>query len=202
MATVGVILAGGQGRRLGGVDKALVSIGGEPALARVVSRLLPQCDGLVLNANGDPARFSGFGLPVVADETADYPGPLAGVLAGFDHVAAHFPQASHVVSLPADTPFAPRDLVARLLSAREKTGAKIVVAASGGRTHHAVALWPLSLRQNLRDALVNEQLRKVSAFEQRFALAVEEWSIEPYDPFFNINTPEDLVRAEGIARMT
>ncbi len=107
----GIILAGGQARRLGGVDKALIAVGGEPILTRLARRLAPQCAGLALNANGDPARFAGFGLVVVADDIAGFAGPLAGVLAGMDYVAANFERIADIVTVPADTPFIPRDLV-------------------------------------------------------------------------------------------
>ena len=164
----GIILAGGQARRLGGVDKALIAVGGEPILTRLARRLGDQCVGLALNANGDPARFAGFGLAVVADDIAGFAGPLAGVLAGMDYVAANFGPIADIVTVPADTPFIPRDLVARLSKARAAAGADIAVARSGERDHHAVALWPVALRGELRRALVEEELRKVAAFIERF----------------------------------
>lgn len=196
----GVILAGGLARRLGGVDKPLIEIGGAPILTQVIRRLAPQCAGLALNANGDPARFARFGLPVIQDEVEGFAGPLAGVLAGLDHVAATFPNVSLVVSVPADTPFIPHDLVARLQSARAATGAEIAVASSGAREHHAVALWPVALRDALRHALVDEDVRRVSAFIQRYRHALAHWRDEPFDPFFNVNRPEDVERAEALLR--
>lgn len=199
--TFGIMLAGGQARRLGGLDKGLIAIGGEAILSRLARRLAPQCAGLALNANGDPARFAAFGLPVVADSIADFAGPLAGVLAGLDHAAEHHPDIVDVLSVPADTPFVPRNLVVRLQAARESQGAKIAVAASGGREHHAIALWPVALREALREALVVEDLRKVSAFAARFACVVVDWPSEPYDPFFNVNAPEDVAVADKIAAM-
>ncbi len=200
--TYGIILAGGQARRLGGVDKALIAVGGEPILARLAHRLSSQCAGLALNANGDPQRFAGFGLEVVADDIAGFPGPLAGVLAGMDYVAANFAAIPSVVTVPADTPFIPRDLVARLWDARERAGADIAVARSGERDHHAIALWPVALRGALRRALAEEQLRKVAGFIARFNATVVEWPTEPYDPFFNLNRPEDVKRAEAMASQT
>jgi molybdopterin-guanine dinucleotide biosynthesis protein A len=194
----GVILAGGLARRMGGVDKALIELGGAPLLAHVARRLEPQCAGVVLNANGDPARFARFDLPVVADDVEGFAGPMAGVLAGLDHVAAARPDVPFAVSVPADTPFIPRDLVARLASARAATGAEIAVACSGAKIHHAVALWPVALRGALRHALVADDIRKVSAFIARHRSAVAFWRSEPYDPFFNVNCPEDLGRAEEI----
>jgi len=189
----GIILAGGQARRLGGVDKALIAVGGEPILTRLARRLGDQCAGLALNANGDAARFAGFGLEVVADDIAGFAGPLAGVLAGMDYVAANFERISDIVTVPADTPFIPRDLVA---------GADIAVARSGERDHHAIALWPVTLRGELRRALVEEELRKVAAFTERFKHVAVEWPTEPYDPFFNVNRPEDVERGEAVAAQT
>jgi len=200
--TYGIILAGGQARRLGCVDKALIEVGGEPILARLAHRLSSQCAGLALNANGDPARFAGFDLAVVADDIAGFPGPLAGVLAGMDYVAANFADISDIVTVPADTPFIPRDLVARLWKARERAGADIAVARSGERDHYAIALWPVALRGALRRVLAEEELRKVAGFIGRFTATVVEWPTAPYDPFFNVNRPEDVERAEEMAAHT
>jgi molybdopterin-guanine dinucleotide biosynthesis protein A len=196
---IGIILAGGLARRMGGGDKPLLSVGGEPILAHVVRRLAPQCAGLLLNANGDPARFESFGLSVVADDVEGFAGPLAGVLAGLDRVAVDFPQAEFAVSVPADTPFIPHDLARRLDSARVATGAEIAVASSGARVHHAIALWPVALRFDLRRALVEEDVRRVSGFIERRRYALAQWLDRPFDPFFNVNRPEDVATAEAIA---
>ena len=196
----GIILAGGLARRMGGVDKPLIEIGGAPILTHVIRRLGPQCAGLVLNANGDPARFAGFGLPIAPDEVDGFAGPLAGVLAGLDYVAASFPDVPLAVSVPADTPFIPHDLVRRLHSARAATGADIAVASSGARAHHAIALWPVALREALRHALVKDDVRRVSAFIERYRHALAHWRDEPFDPFFNINRPEDVETAEAHLR--
>ncbi|HMK90647.1 MAG TPA: molybdenum cofactor guanylyltransferase MobA [Methylocystis sp.] len=193
----GVILAGGQALRMGGVDKALLRIGGEPILSLLRARLAPQCDGLALNANGDPARFAAFGLPIVADGATGFLGPLAGVLAGLDYASAIASQACDIVTVPGDTPFAPADLVARLRASRDATGASIAVAASGDRVHHAVALWPSELRDDLRRALVEEDVRKVSAFIARYTHTIVTWPTAPVDPFFNVNRPDDLAVAES-----
>ena len=195
---IGVILAGGLARRMGGGDKPLVEIAGRPILQHVIDRLKPQCGLLAINANGDPARFSAFGLPVICDSVEGFAGPLAGILAGMDFGAAK--GAAHVLSAPGDTPFLPADLRSRLQAARTRAGATIAVAASNGRTHHAVALWPVALREDLRRALVAEDERRVSAFIGRYANVVVDWPIEPYDPFFNVNRPEDLARADAIAK--
>lgn len=191
---LGVLLAGGLARRMGGGDKPLREIGGRPILAHVIERLAPQCARLVINANGDPARFAAFGLPVVADVPPDFAGPLAGVLAGMDAAQG----VDDILSAPADTPFLPADLVERLYSARARAGADIAVAASGDRAHHAVALWPTRLREELRRALLEEDERKVSAFIARYRNVAVEWPVEPFDPFFNVNRPEDVGQAEAI----
>lgn len=195
----GVLLAGGLARRMGGGDKPLLSLDGRPLIAHTIARLAPQCAQLAINANGDPARFAVFGLPVVADSVAGFAGPLAGVLAGMDYAVAHWPQAQWLLSAPADTPFPPADLVLRLRAACESAGASIAVAASGGRTHHAIALWDLSLREDLRAALTRDEERKVSAFIARHTNVTVDWPIAPYDPFFNVNRPEDIPRAAAIA---
>lgn len=192
--TIGLILAGGLARRMGGGDKGLRSVGGQSVIARVIERLAPQVDGLVLNANGDPARFAPLGLPVVADPIPDHPGPLAGVLAGLDWAAAR--GAQWVVSAPADAPFLPEDLVERLHRARGS--APLACAASGGQTHHVIAVWPVAMRAALRQALLDGQ-RKVGAFTRDGGLA--EWPAVPIDPFFNVNTPEDLAEADRLAAM-
>jgi molybdopterin-guanine dinucleotide biosynthesis protein A len=194
----GILLAGGLARRMGGGDKALRKLGGIPLLAHAIAALRPQCEGLVLNANGDPERFGGFDLPIVADDVPGFMGPLAGILAGLDWIAAHRPDVASAISVPADTPFLPGDLAARLMDARAKDNALIACARSGERTHQAVALWPVSIRFDLRHALVVEDVRKVDAFLQNYSRAIVEWPVEPYDPFFNANDPSDLAAAETI----
>ena len=194
----GLILAGGLSRRMGGGDKPLLEIGGRSILARVISRAAPQCAGLALNANGDPARFASFGLPVVADDVGGFAGPLAGILAGLDWLAAQG-GAEMLLSLPADTPFMPADLAARLESARKKEGAALACAASGGHTHPVIGLWPVVLRAELRRALVEEDIRKIDRFTARYSTAVAQWPVTPYDPFFNANAPDDLEAARSIA---
>jgi molybdopterin-guanine dinucleotide biosynthesis protein A len=193
-----IVLMGGLARRMGGGDKGLRELGGMTLLARVVAAMRPQCDGLVLNANGDPARLGRIALPVVGDDMQGFPGPLAGILAGLDWIAAHLPDIKDAVSVPADTPFLPADLVARLIEAREKNNAMLAYARSGTRTHPLVALWPVAIRRDLRRVLVKEDRRKVDDFIQRYSCAVADWPIEPFDPFFNVNEPGDLAVAETI----
>jgi molybdopterin-guanine dinucleotide biosynthesis protein A len=199
--TVGVLLAGGLARRMGGGDKPLRVIGGKPLLVHVIDRLGSQCEALMLNANGEPDRFFAYGLPVVADSVEGFAGPLAGVLAGLDWAARHHKGVPWLVSVATDTPFLPRDLVARLHAARRARNADLACAASGGRTHPVIGLWPVDLREELRQALVEEGVRKIDLFTARHKLAVAEWPVEPYDPFFNANAPQDLAEAESMARL-
>lgn len=196
-----VILAGGLARRMGGGDKPLRAIGGRTLLSRVIARLRPQCDALVLNANGDPARFAGLGLPVVADPIDGFPGPLAGVLAGLDWAAAQRPDAGYILSAPADCPFLPGDLVARLQQALRDSEAQITIAASGGRSHPVIALWPVAVRHDLRRALIDDGVRKVESFVARYSHRAVEWPVTPFDPFFNANAPDDLAEAMRIAAL-
>ncbi|MBV9741374.1 MAG: molybdenum cofactor guanylyltransferase MobA [Hyphomicrobiales bacterium] len=199
-STVAVLLAGGLARRMGGGDKPLRKIGEKTLLAHVIERLRPQCDALMLNANGERERFSAFGLPVVADSIEGFAGPLAGVLAGLDWTAAHASASGYVVSVATDTPFLPPDLVTRLHASRAAAEARLASAASGGRTHPVIGLWPVDIREELRRALLEEGVRKIDLFTARHKLAIAEWPVLPYDPFFNTNAPDDLAKAEGIAR--
>jgi len=197
---IGCILAGGLARRMGGGDKGLIRLGGLPLLDHVIERLKPQVERIVLNANGNPARFAPYDLPVVPDPVEGFAGPLAGVLAGLRWVAAEVPEASHVVTAATDTPFLPRDLVVRFTEALEENGAELAVAASGGRHHPVFGLWPVAIADDLERAMVDEGLRKVDRFTARYRLAVAESAARPYDPFFNANAPDDLAEAERIAR--
>ncbi len=197
-APVGVILAGGQARRMGGGDKALLCVGGVTLLDHVRGRLGPQVADMALNANGDAARF-GAGLPVLPDPVAGFVGPLAGVLAGLDWAASL--GARHVVSAAADTPFLPCDLVPRLLDAAEAAGTPIALAASGDppRLQPTFGLWPVALRDDLRAALM-AGTRKILDWTDRHGAASAVWPATPFDPFFNVNRPEDLTRAEDFQK--
>jgi molybdenum cofactor guanylyltransferase len=197
--TPGILLAGGLARRMGGGDKPMRILAGRTILDRVIARLGPQCDGLILNANGDPARFARFSLPVIADSVADFPGPLAGILAGLDWVATNRPDVAFVLSAAADCPFLPRDLVARLYQARIEQTAQGAVAASGGQSHHVIGLWSVGSREELRHALTSEGVRKVERWMARYKIATVTWPTEPLDPFFNANTADDLAKAERLA---
>ena len=198
-ATHGLVLAGGLARRMGGGDKALLRIGEATILDRVLERLSPWCSGIVLNANGDPGRFARFDRPVVPDSVEGFAGPLAGVLAGLDWLAEQAPQTEWLVSVPGDCPFLPRDLVPRLHAARLAAGTPLACAQSGEWRHPVVALWRVALRDDLRRALVEEDLRKIEVWTARHGVALAAWPTEPVDPFFNVNTPDDLAQATRLA---
>lgn len=195
-----IILAGGRAARMGGGDKPLRDLGDRPILTRVIERLTGQCAPLALGANGDPARFSRFNLPVLADSLPGYPGPLAGILAGMDWAAAL--GASHVISVPGDTPFLPADLAARLWAARGTEGLALAATrdrAGNVRHHPTCGLWPVALRDDLRAALA-AGLRKVRLWAEMHRAGYAEYPIGPFDPFFNINRPEDIAAAEALLR--
>jgi len=196
---LGLVLAGGLARRMGGGDKILITIGGQKILDRVLERLRPQCSRLILNANGDPTRFAETGLPVVPDNVPGFVGPLAGILAGLDWAAVNAPGTSEIVSVPGDCPFLPRDLVARLRTARAEKNALLACAQSGEWRHPVAGLWPMALREDLRRALTVEGLRKIEVWTERHGIALATWPDRPVDPFFNINTPEDAAKAAAIA---
>ena len=196
---LGLVLAGGLARRMGGGDKARIRIGGRTILERVLARVKPQCTAVILNANGDPARFADTGLPVVPDTVPDFAGPLAGILAGLDWAAAHAAEVADVVSVPGDCPFLPSDLVARLAAARRAASLPLACARSGEWRHPVVGLWPVALRNDLRAALVEEGLHKIEAWTARHGVAIADWPAAPIDPFFNVNTPADAAEAERIA---
>ena len=197
----GLILAGGLARRMGGGDKPMRTIAGKTILDRVIARLAPQCDGLILNANGDPGRFADFHLPVISDDIADFPGPLAGILAGLDWLAANRPKVKWMLSAAGDCPFLPRDLVARLDQARRQQNAELAVAASGDQTHPVIGLWSVRLRQELRNALVVEGVRKIDRWTAAYPLATVTWPTKPLDPFFNANTVQDIEEADRLAAL-
>ncbi|WP_118135298.1 molybdenum cofactor guanylyltransferase MobA [Oceanicella sp. SM1341] len=193
-----VILAGGLSSRMGGGDKGLLAPGGRSLIDRVIGRIAPQAGALALNANGDAARFEAFGLPVIADSMAGHPGPLAGVLAAMDW-AARAGQES-VVTVAADTPFFPPDLVARLQRAAAEAGTPLALAATprpgGGLSRHPTfGLWHTGLRDDLRAAL-EDGLRKVVLWTDAQGCATASFDVTSFDPFFNVNTPDDMAEAE------
>lgn len=192
-----MILAGGRATRMGGSDKPLLMLAGRPILAHVLDRLAPQAGPLALNANGDPRRFGGFGLPVRQDSRPGHPGPLAGVLAALDW--AQELGAASVITVAGDTPFLPEDLVIRLAAARGPQGLALAASADSAgemREHPVCALWPVALRDDLAATLDRDE-RRVRAFALRHEPGLARWDSQPFDHFTNINTPEDLARAEA-----
>ncbi len=193
----GVLLAGGLSRRMGGGDKCLVKLAARPLLEHVIEKVAPQVETLILNANGDPKRFSRYGLPVVADVIEGFAGPLAGVLTGMEWAAKMTSKAEWVATFPTDSPFLPRDLVSRLLSAVLEEGADMACAVSGGRHHPVIGLWPVRLAENLRKT-VEAGNYKVDSWTGKHKLATVTFPSDPVDPFFNVNHPKDADRAEAI----
>ena len=196
MRTLGLILAGGLARRMGGRDKAFLMLDGQTLLDRALARLAPQVDALAINSNADPARLAGYDAPLVPDLDDSRAGPLAGVLAGLTH--AQEEGASHVVTVAVDTPFFPRDLAARLRAAADGEDMPLACAATGARTHPVFGLWPIDLKDDLAAAMAEGE-RKVDRWTVRHGCAVARWAADPFDPFFNVNTPEDLAEAERLA---
>lgn len=204
VVVAGTILAGGLSRRMGGGDKSLRHVAGTDMLTRVIERLRPQVTTMVLNANGDPARFAATGLPVVADPIDGFAGPLAGVLAGMNWASTHEDRPSHIVTVASDTPFFPRDLVDRFLDANEGANDRILLAASGGNRQPVFGLWPLALRDDLATFMAGTDTFKVLAYVRRHDHRIADFPLleirgKPVDPFFNANTPDDIEIAEEIA---
>ena len=203
---VGVILAGGLARRMGGGDKTLKPVAGRPMLAMVVDRIAPQVAALAINANGDPARFAQFALPVIADTITGYAGPLAGILAGMRWAQAEHPQCRYLASVAGDTPFFPDGMVARLAAGCGTTDDTIALAASAEGVHPVFGLWPLALADNLETFLTKGEDRKILAFTDRYVRLnvpfdhIDLAGGETLDPFFNINAPEDIMRAEAVVQ--
>ena len=195
---LGVILAGGKARRMGGGDKTLIEVVGQSLLQHVIDRQNQGLDHLIINAHGDPARFAQFNLPVVPDSIEGHLGPLAGVLTAMDYAAEHVPECTWVLSLPGDTPFMPKALGPVLLDAIQGAGGELACAQSAGRNHPVVGLWPVRLRADLAAAL-NGGMRKIDRWTANYSLIAVPFSDQPFDPFFNINTPEDHAQAESIA---
>lgn len=199
MPVAAVLLAGGQATRMGGGDKPLVTLAGRPLLAHVIERVAPQVDLLVLNVNGDPARFSAWRLPLIVDPIDGHVGPLAGILAGMRWAALQ--GAETLLSVSTDTPFLPLDLVARLQSARRTAGQPLACAASGGWAHPVIGLWPVELADTLA-ADLRKGVRKIDAWTARHGVGHADFPNGPFDPFFNVNRPDDLAEAERLIDAT
>lgn len=195
---LGVVLAGGLSSRMGGGDKSLQPLGGRLILSHILDRFAPQVDGVILNANGDPARFTAFSLPVAGDAVPGFVGPLAGVLAGLAWARDNRPNITDIVTVPGDGPFLPRDLVARMVDEREAAGADLACATSAGQAYPVIGLWPVRLFDDLHHAVVEEDIRKVDRWTARHRLVQVAFSAQPVDPFFNANTPDELAEAERL----
>ena len=194
MKIIGAIIAGGQSHRMGGREKAFLELDSKPVILHVIEQFEPQVDQLVINANGEPARFSEFGLEVVPDVFTSLMTPLAGL-----HAALRFTKsvdADMLMTVPSDTPFLPFDLAAKLLENTIASGAAI--AASGGQEHYIIGAWKTELLNDLDLAIAKDHLFRVKDWTRRTSAQRVEWPVEPYDPFFNVNTPEDLRIAEQI----
>lgn len=193
---VGVLLAGGLSRRMGGGDKNLLQLGGQSILSRSIKRVKPQVGQLILNANGDATRFASYGLPVVEDVIDGYAGPLAGILTGLEWASDHQPDCQWVATFPTDAPFLPTDLVEKLMRAIKTDNTDMACAVSNERTHPPIALWPVRLKNDLRRAMVEEDMRKIDLWTARYKISQVPFENKDIDPFFNINKPENLEQAE------
>ena len=197
---VGILLAGGLSRRMGGGDKNLLTLNGKPILARAIERVKLQVSTLVLNANGPSDRFAQFGLPVIPDVIEGYAGPLAGILTGMEWTLENRPDCAWVATFPTDAPFLPLDLVTRLMIAIEDEKTDMACATSKNRTHPPIAIWPVRLRDDLRRAMIDEEMRKIDLWTSRYQISHVDFGDAGVDPFFNINKPENLDEAERLVR--
>ncbi|MDE0539154.1 MAG: molybdenum cofactor guanylyltransferase MobA [Rhodospirillales bacterium] len=199
-SVVAVILAGGEARRMGGGDKCLLEFGGQTLLDWILARIRPQVRTVILNANGDPARFAQFDLPVVPDIADESLGPLLGIVSGLTWVAENAPDAQWVVTVPGDTPFPPGDLVGRFMEIAARPDVEVVCAVSGGRTYPPCSLWNVDLAGELREAVIEDRILKIDQWTETRRIEWAEFETGAVDPFFNVNSPEDLRRAEALAR--
>jgi len=189
-------MTGGLSRRMGGGDKFAIKLKNKSLIDWAVERSRPQVNTLIINANVAPGQFAHLGLPVVPDTVTGFAGPLAGILSAMEWTLAHQPECQFIASFPCDTPFFPMDLVDRLYAALLRDQAEIACARSGNQLHPVFGLWPVELCKPLRDALVEEELRKMGAWLQRYHCVEVSFDCQPFDPFFNINRPEDLIIAQ------
>lgn len=197
MRILGLILAGGQGRRLGGVDKAFQPVGGVACLTRVHARLGPQCDALAASVVAPDGAWRATGLRLIEDCGAPHhDGPLAGILAGL--VAAEADGFDALLTVPVDTPFIPADLAMRLAQALTQAQADFAIAESAGEHHPVIGLWPVAIRAAV-DAAFAEGLRAPRRLNRVLRPATATWPTDPYDPFLNLNRPEDRAQLDAIA---
>jgi molybdenum cofactor guanylyltransferase len=199
-SVIGVILAGGQSRRFGGGDKFLKELNGKLLIDHVIERVSLQTSHLIINSNSNVALFKSQNFPIIPDSIEGYAGPLAGILTGMEWVSRFKPQCEWIITFPSDAPFIPLDSVEKMIKCAEEERANIVCSASNGRTHPVCALWQVGLAEDLRKAIINEEIRKIDLWTARYRSSVVEFSDQPFDPFFNINRPGDLERAEEILK--
>ena len=192
-----VLLAGGSARRMGGGDKPLVAVQGRPILDWIIARVQPQVTAIAISANGDPSRFAGYHFDIVPDHSPEL-GPMAGILAGMVWAERTQPKATHLLTVSGDTPFLPSDLVERLAEALPDQAISMATAKSGGRLHPALSLWPIAARSKIQTRLDEGRGKRVMEWADQLNAVSVEWPVEPYDPFFNVNTPDDLCEAEKI----
>lgn len=199
-SVLGVLLAGGRSRRMGGTNKAFLCVGGQTLAGRAIARLAPQCGALLISANRDASMLAGHGVPVLADVMLDYGGPLAGILTAMDWAARERPATQWILSAPVDAPFLPDDLGARLWNVACNIGKQVALAASNGQTHFVCGLWHTGLRNRIHHMLVERAINRAEAIAESCGYETVQWAGAPFDPFFNVNTPEDLAMAETFAR--
>ncbi|QNT78941.1 molybdenum cofactor guanylyltransferase MobA [Entomobacter blattae] len=193
-----VILAGGLSSRMGGGNKGLKLLNGQPLLTYIIKAITPQVSHSVINANGPPEALHSFHLPIQVDTLPGFQGPLAGILAGMEWALQHVPSCQYIVTIPADSPFIPSNLVEKLKEAQQKHHTILALARSNGQCHPVVGLWPLTLHHALHEALTREKIHKILRFTEKYSLAYADFSVEDIDPFMNINTPQDLQKAEEL----
>ncbi len=197
---VGILLAGGKSSRMGGGDKCLKKLGNKTILEHVIARSFPQVEKLILNVNGQYSEYARYKLPIVSDVVAGHCGPLAGILTGMSWVKKNLPSCKWLVSLPTDAPFFPNNLVEKLFSALEENKARISYACSHGRNHPVFGLWPVDLEEDLRRSIVEDKVRKIEFWTNKFTTSRAEFVSRSFDPFFNINNREQLEKAKGMIR--
>ncbi|HAI97144.1 MAG: molybdenum cofactor guanylyltransferase MobA [Cycloclasticus sp.] len=195
---VGAVLAGGLSRRMNKQNKSFIPLNGKPLIDYVIDTLSQQCDTIVINSNENDSRLASYNHPVVKDSLKGYLGPLAGILAVMEWTKQHLPDCKWIVTAPVDTPFLPEDLVSTLYQSHQKNQSALACACSNGRTHPVIGLWPVNLFGELRQALVNEDLRKIDLWTSRYSIAHPNFAYDVIDPFFNINCDKDLLEAESL----
>ncbi len=200
-AICGLILAGGQARRMGGGDKCLLPLAGKSLLQRTIERAQPQVNHLLLNANGNSLRFARSKLPVVPDQFEEFKGPLAGIHAGLCWIRDTHPNNEWMISFASDTPFFPKDLAFCLMSEAKKHSVLTAIAESNTQMHPTFALWHVSLLDKIGALLMQEKIPSLQDFVKSHKMVSVDFTKSDYDPFFNINTPQDLYRAETIAAL-